>query len=217
MFKPNMVERIIHKLKVKLEKVLAPIKRNFLKNKDFTIISNNCWGGICYEAYGLPKNSPTIGGYFFAEDYLKFVSNLEYYASLDIKMVPVTESKRADSLLERDGRPIWIGVLDDVEFVALHYADPQIAHDKWMRRVKRINWDNLIFKFSFQNDCTYEQLKEFDELELHGKKLMFVNKPNHPYHCGIYYRGFENDEQLYNDTFYWNKYINVTKFLNNEI
>ena len=43
---------------------------------------------------------------------------------------------------------------------------------------------------------------------------MFVDKRDHSYECGVYYPGFEEDDQIYNDTFYWNKYFDVTYFLN---
>ena len=39
------------------------------------IISNNCWGGVIYESYSLPKLSPTVGMYFSPKDYLKFVAD----------------------------------------------------------------------------------------------------------------------------------------------
>ena len=42
-----------------------------LDNKDFTIISNNCWGGMIYESYGMQKLSPTVGLFFMSEDYIK--------------------------------------------------------------------------------------------------------------------------------------------------
>lgn len=41
-----------------------------------------------------------------------------------------------------------------------------------------------------------------------------MNKKEHSYKCGVYYSGFEEDDQIYNDTFYWNKYFDVTLFLN---
>ena len=41
-----------------------------------------------------------------------------------------------------------------------------------------------------------------------------VNDCNKKYNCGVYYPGFENDEQIENDTFFWNKYFDVTDFLN---
>ena len=31
------------------------------------------------EVYGLRKNSPTVGCYFFSDDYLKFIERLKFY------------------------------------------------------------------------------------------------------------------------------------------
>ena len=38
----------------------ADYRKKKLKSTDFTIISNNCWGGMIYESYNLPKESPTV-------------------------------------------------------------------------------------------------------------------------------------------------------------
>lgn len=45
MFKPNIIDRLYHMLYVKTRKYKAHSKLKKLNNKDFTIISNNCWGG----------------------------------------------------------------------------------------------------------------------------------------------------------------------------
>ena len=37
---------------------LANHRKKHLKSTDFTILSNNCWGGMIYESYNLPKESP---------------------------------------------------------------------------------------------------------------------------------------------------------------
>ena len=79
MFNPSMCERIKHKLLKKSLRYYAPIKRKRLNNTDFSIISNNCWGGITYEGYGIQKQSTTVGCYLFAKDYLKLVNNLKFY------------------------------------------------------------------------------------------------------------------------------------------
>lgn len=74
-----LYSKVIHKfddLIIKKVKWLSKVRRSKIKNKDFTIISNNCWGGYVYRYYGLEYNSPTIGGYFFSEDYIKFLKNL---------------------------------------------------------------------------------------------------------------------------------------------
>ena len=59
--------------------ISAPLKRKKLNNTDFTIISNNCWGGICYDHFGIEKQSPTVGCFIMTDDYLTFIENLDYY------------------------------------------------------------------------------------------------------------------------------------------
>ena len=56
---------------------LADWRKKQLKSTDFTIISNNCWGGMIYESYNLPKESPTVGMFFMAKDYIEFLSDLK--------------------------------------------------------------------------------------------------------------------------------------------
>ena len=49
-----------------------------------------------------------------------------------------------------------IGTLcDTVEIHFLHYSSIEDAEEKWNRRVKRINWNNLFVKFDCSKDlCT---------------------------------------------------------------
>ena len=56
----SVYEKIVHKITRKLYPKLAKYRRKKINNTDFTIISNNCWGGICYEYFGLPKESTTV-------------------------------------------------------------------------------------------------------------------------------------------------------------
>ena len=65
-------------------KIRAPFKRIGLKNKDYSIISNNCWGGVVSRDRGIKYNSPTCGLFFYAKDYLKFLSNLDYYLNSEM-------------------------------------------------------------------------------------------------------------------------------------
>lgn len=214
MFNPSNVDRIYHFIDTNTRKYRAKKKQKKLNNTDFTIISNNCWGGLTYEEFGLPKNSPTIGCYFFSDDYIKFLGNFDYYITQDLQFITPEQSKNHKWILENGNEDCPIGVLDDVEIIFVHYYSRELAYDKWTRRVKRINRDNMIFKFSYQNHATKEHLKQFDEMELPGKKLMFVNQEDMGYKCGVYYPGFEKDEQIYNDTYFGNRYFDVVSFIN---
>ena len=171
-------------------------------------------GGVTYEGYGIQKQSPTVGCYLFAKDYLKLVHNLKFYMENELEIIPLEESRYKQWIIENHNENCPIGRIVDIEIIFVHYLNAEIAKEKWNRRVQRINWDNLIFKFSYMNHATEEDLETFDSYDLPGKKIMFVNKKNHSYKCGVYYSGFDEDDQIYNDTFYWNKYFDVTLFLN---
>ena len=142
------------------------INRKLIRRRDFTIISNNCWAGRCYQYLDMPYLSPTVGLYFFAEDYLKFVSDLKYYLSLELQFIDPEKSKYFEVLKERKHLDVPIATLDNVEIVFLHYKSKEEAREKWERRKKRVNYKNIILKFSKMNLCTEEHLEAFDKLQL---------------------------------------------------
>ena len=208
----TILEKSIRRVKQFFVPYLSSYHRKRINNTDFTIISNNCWGGLCYEYFGLPKNSPTIGAYFFSKDYVKFVSNLNYYLNMQIEIIPASMSKNADVLIERNQKDIPVGVLDDVEIIFLHYRDPKTAKEKWIRRCQRVNYNNLIFKFSNMGKCSREDIKQFMSLKA-DKKFMFSATSFPEYDSIIIVPGNE-DGSVNNDTFYWNKYIDVYELIN---
>lgn len=63
-------------------------------------------------------------------------------------------------------------------------------------------------------NCELKDLYEFDRMKLPGKKFVFTKIPRRDISCGIYYPGFEKQDQIYNDTFYWNRYFDVEEFIN---
>ena len=150
------------------EKVLSKVRYKFLKKKSFTIISNNCWGGWVYRLFNLPYMSPTVGLFIMPADYLKFVNRLEYYLKeCSIKFIKPENSKNYKELITHQGFGNYpIGVLDDVEIMFMHYKSEQEVLEKWNRRLQRVDWDNLIIKFNDQNECTKEQIEEFNKIDI---------------------------------------------------
>ena len=88
----------------------APLRRIGLKNMDFSILANNCWGGIVSRDRHLPYNSPTCGTYFFSKDYLRFISDPQKYLEMELQEVPFSQSAHAEEVFEKEGRE----ALDDV-------------------------------------------------------------------------------------------------------
>lgn len=181
-------------------------------SSDFpSIISNNCWAGSVYRWYNLPYMTPTAGLYFFADEYIRFLSNIKYYLSLEPENIPLSESKYKNILKDRKQTTIPIGVIDDVEIVFLHYPTFEEAKEKWIRRASRINWDNLIVKNSEMNYCTIKIIREFDNLPFE-RKFIFTTRD---YSIGsqVIYKEYLGKDQVMDDTTLFPKYININNLV----
>lgn len=200
------------KTRERLNPYFAGFRRKQLKNKGFTIISNNCWGGHVYRFFAMPYDSPTIGLYFFSADYIKFVSNLRYYIEQDLTFIDYTESKYKDELLKNNQLNVPIGKLHDVEIVFLHYHSIEEAQTKWNRRKERIHWDNLYYKMSEQNCCTKEHLEYFDSLD-NPNKFVFVTK-DYGLKTQVIFKDCAGMDYIPNDTTNFRKFINIINWLN---
>ncbi|MBO5952774.1 MAG: DUF1919 domain-containing protein [Oscillospiraceae bacterium] len=198
-------------------RVTAATRQKKLKNTDFTVISNNCWGGLVYESYNLPKQSPTVGMYFMAEEYIRFVSNLKYYLC-DCKMefIPPEEARHKD-FYAQDSRfgTYPIARVGDVEIAMLHYHSEAEALEKWERRCQRVNWDRMIVKMNDQNGCTAEHAYAFGKLNL-AHKVFFTVKDLDAGDCTVRIPGSGQQAILSTQEPYGaSRRFNVDQFVNN--
>lgn len=216
---PIFLSKTRFKLIEKIETKKIKEKRcKKLINNNFSIISNNCYAGWVYRNFNLPYKTPTVGLFIMPDDYIKLINNLKYYfLECDLKFIDCNNSKYKDYLKYKDERfgSYPIGLLDDIEIHFLHYANEKEAKEKWNRRCKRVNWDNLILKFDDQNLCTFDNLKDFSRIKTSAKKICFVaNQENKLDKDFIYVKEFKKDSYMIDDTWYNNKYVDLIKFLN---
>lgn len=148
------------------KKAIMPVKIYFRKKKynlnNLSIISCNCIGGIICHDYGLEFKSPTINLFFYAEDYVKFIENLNYYI----------EENLVFKETHKQGYPIC--KLDDLTIHFVHYKNFNECFEKWKKRKRRINFENILCVFTDQNGCTDELVKRFAKIPY--KKIMFSSK-----------------------------------------
>lgn len=199
-------------------KWFSKIRRKEIKNPDFTIISNNCWGGMIYESYDLPKASPTVGLFFMADEYIKFLSDIKGYISKELVFIPPESSRYVDEL-RKDKRfgSYPIGMIGDVEIVFLHYHSEEEARKKWARRCARINWDKLIIKFNDQNGCRDDHVKTFSEMPFNNKLFFTIHDwPVVKWEGYCIIRQYTHDKCITasHEPFGRNGYINLTKIIN---
>jgi uncharacterized protein (DUF1919 family) len=188
--------------------------RKRLRNADFTIISNNCWGGSVMEDLGLQYNSPTIGFYFFAPCYISFLRNIK--SNLELPLTFLKESKYPFANEQRELKWYPICQIGESELHFVHDQTEQEAYDKWDRRRVRVNFDNLFVAFSDRDQCTNELIKEFDNMPFKNK-VFFSSKIIKGINSLVWLKEYQNEDyigDLYNNRWSYRKYFDLADWLN---
>lgn len=183
-----------------------------LKNKDFTILSNSCTAGFIYHKFHIEYTSPTTWCYIFPEEFLRLIENYRWYLKQPLEFREVSnhtctlKDKQECGLSKFHSYPI--GVLGgDVEIHFLHYKSEEEALDKWNRRLERVNYNNLFFVLSENNEFKEEYFQRFDKLPF-KHKLFLTSKPRSDCKYAIWMRNYSFDMfpyifQNYADTRKW--------------
>lgn len=210
----NIQTRIYYSITKYTDKIFTRTRYKKLNNRDFSIICNNCWGGYVYRRFGIPYLTPTIGLYFFGDDFIKLCADLRSYMEAPLEFIPYTRSRYKELLELRKHTNVPIAKLKDIEIIFLHYKTPEEAREKWERRAKRINYDNLIFKFSKMNLCTEQALKDFDVLEVNKKICFLPPEDAGAYACGIPFKSAAGLKEIEFETAEYARYIDLTRMIN---
>ena len=165
-FIPKLIFRIQDMMKSSyLEQNLDALKCN-----DFTIISSNCWGGILYKDLGLPYQSPFVNMYMYGDDFVKMVSDLRHYLEFELRFI--NKSKHIPD--KKIDYPL--ALLKDVEIHFIHFKTREAVIEKWQERMKRINYNKLIFVMSERDGATERTMERFDQLPFENKICLTVNE-----------------------------------------
>ena len=143
--KTQFKSAIKHGLTYKPSSVL---RRMRLGNAPFCVIADDCYGGEVYRDFHRPFNSPFIGTLVPFPDFLKLVSDFRNLITSDLRFV---ESSQWPQWPDARMGPIAL-LGETVEIQFRHYKSVDEAQEKWTRRVKRIDYDSLVFKASGDND-----------------------------------------------------------------
>ncbi len=152
--------------------------KDHVKNRNCTIVSSNCIGGVVYHTYGLPFQSPTINLSMNCLDFIRLCENPKHYFESEFKPYE-GGMKREYPLADLDGLTLHL----------VHYPSFENAKEAWMRRLKRVNYDNMFFVCTNQEGFNASLSARFDALE--QPKVLFVHQPDeNPNH--YYIKGFED-------------------------
>jgi uncharacterized protein (DUF1919 family) len=186
-----------------------------LNNFDFSIVSDDCWGGMVYQELGLPYNTPFVGMWIVKPDYLRMLKNLQSYLTSTL-----TFKKNPDISYP-------VGLLGDVEIHFNHYEkkSEEQVFELWNRRLSRFNQNNIAIKFCVHDESSLQNggkdnihlLNEFNAITL-DNKVCFTKQDYSHIGNFIWLREL-TDKQLWqshieNEYSISKKYFNIVDWLN---
>lgn len=120
---------------IKFRRVINHIR---LRNREITLLTQNCIGGVLYAEYKIPFQSPTINMFIEGENFVKLVERFRYYMEIPAQPLcecyvdPIDSSVRYPKIK-----------IDDIEICCLHYKNCEEAVDAWNRRRVRVNLEKV--------------------------------------------------------------------------
>ena len=154
---------------------MEPVKikmRENLKNKDFSVISNNCTGGIIYHDLGLRFLSPTVNLVIPMKEYVVFLSDLKHNLQKPLKDCRCVYNgmRKNCPVAEIEGTGIHL--------IGVHYHSFDELNRSWMERAKRVRYDNLFVIGQYIDGCDDETEDLFCALPFEHKVFFTRNSRN---------------------------------------
>lgn len=145
------MEKLIDKFRRKLNEFFAGKinrkNRERLHSEPFTLLTNNCIGGVIYHDLGLRFDSPTINLYLKDGDFIEYVINLEFYKKAELieDTTQHGEFKFPVGILKGDS------IHRDIHIYFQHYKTFEEASKKWIERSLRIQ-NKILVIFELYNN-----------------------------------------------------------------
>lgn len=105
----NIYLKGLNKIKSIVWEIIFVKRSKKITNNSFTLFSSNCIGAFILHDLRIKFRSPTVNLFMYPKDFIRFVSNLEYYLSCKL-------------IFKKEENTLYpIGYLDEVEIHFMHY------------------------------------------------------------------------------------------------
>lgn len=159
--------------------VILTVKHSKIAN--VSLIANNCIGADISKKLHLRYNTPTVNMQVLPGQFIKFITNLEYYLSL----TPVEATSFSEDegvLLEeiygggwQDNVDFPVGKIDDILLCFQHYKSFEEALNTWNRRKQRVNFDKIGYILIADVVKSKKAILDFYNLPLKNKALFLLD------------------------------------------
>lgn len=131
---------------------------------DISIVCNNCHGGVLYHTLGLECRSPFKNLALSDKGLLRMLSDLKGYLSAPPQLIRWTVDVHS-------GLTYPVMAVKDVEIYFNHDKTIEGALEKWERRCKKVNFNNIFVSIYTEESDVVEQ---FLKLNDYPNKVCFV-------------------------------------------
>ena len=132
---------------------------------EVSIFANDCLGGVICHDLNLKLLSPTVNYYMSPDNYIRFLSNLDFYL----------DNRLTDPVREEDGT--FTAMIGDVVVHLGHCSSYEEAYAHWEERKKRVRKESMCVIMDDRNGCTEEHMKQFLDLP-YEHKVFLSHLPN---------------------------------------
>ncbi len=145
-----------------VKKLFNTKNRRRLENYDFSLLCNNCVGGVISHELGVRFNSPTVNLFMEPSEYILFLKDLKKYLNYPLKEI-------------NDEKGYPVALIDNIKIYGMHYSSFSELDNLWKKRCKRVNFNNLYIMLIQRDGCSDEIVYEFDKLPF-KHKMVIANK-----------------------------------------
>lgn len=159
-------------------KIADLIMRVKLKNKDFSILTPTCIGGVISHRLGRQFLSPTINLWLTEDDFYIFIMDLKWYIKAEVEFSHIDETYNfpVGVIHGRDRSP-----KSDIYIFFNHHKDFKSAVNDWNKRKKRINWNNIYIVASSRGGCeTNEKIERWNNAYSIAKGIVCFTADDYP-------------------------------------
>ena len=146
-----------------------------LVSHSFTIISDDCWGGVFYRYLNLPYLTPTVGLWIKPADYIKYIENFDH-------------GHQEPLIFQTTAKDYPVATLSGAEINFMHYKSQAEAQQKYTRRLLRVQNNRQFFKIDFgKPGYTIDDIRRWNKLKLKNSVAFYPSTMELPeeVHNGI--------------------------------
>ena len=158
--------------------VKRQIRHRLIKNREISIITNNCLGGKLAHDFGLALNSPLVNMQMGPEDFVRFCERMEDYLRCPLEEVREIDQGCRMIFRKLGGAKIDFPVakIGDIYLYLQHYKTFEEAYEAWERRKARIRKERF-YILTVKADGQNRNIERFDSLRLQNKLVFTIDKP----------------------------------------